>query len=47
MTSAVANATTILDACRDPELFGRWYRSPTWDAWHSFLRALFGQHESV
>jgi hypothetical protein len=33
---------TIVEACGDPELFGRWYRSPTWDAWFTFLRSLFG-----
>src|SRR5579863_6606185 len=34
---------SILDACRDPALFGRWFRDgATWRAWFSFLRALFG-----
>jgi hypothetical protein len=34
--------TTILDACRDPQLFGRWFRRPeTWGAWFGFLAVLF------
>ena len=33
---------TILDACRDPALFGRWLKDPeTWAAWMAFLGALF------
>jgi len=33
---------TILDAIRDPALFGPWFRDPsTWRAWFSFLAALF------
>ena len=33
----------ILDACRDPKLFGPWFRKPgTWAAWWAFLAALFG-----
>ncbi len=36
-------AVTILEACRDPALFERWFRRPeTWRAWFAFLRALFG-----
>jgi hypothetical protein len=35
-------ATTIIDACRDPELFGRWFRRPeTWQSWFGFLAILF------
>jgi hypothetical protein len=34
---------TILDACRDRELFGRWFRNAeTWRSWFVFLKALFG-----
>jgi hypothetical protein len=34
---------TILDAIRDPALFGPWFRDPaTWRAWLAFLAALFG-----
>jgi hypothetical protein len=37
-----APATTIIDVCRDPALFARWFRNPeTWRAWFVFLRALF------
>ncbi len=33
----------ILDACRDQELFGNWFRDrSTWRSWFVFLRALFG-----
>jgi hypothetical protein len=33
---------TILDAIRDPSLFGPWFRDPsTWRAWFAFLAALF------
>lgn len=35
-------AVTILDAARDPNLFGPWFRKPeTWSAWFAFLSALF------
>jgi hypothetical protein len=34
---------TILDACQDPELFGRYFRNrETWQAWFAWLSALFG-----
>ncbi len=34
---------TILDACNDPALFARWFKTPeTWQAWFAFLRVLFG-----
>ena len=34
---------TIVDACRDPHLFGPWFRRrETWGPWFSFLAALFG-----
>lgn len=33
---------TILDAMRDPGLFGRWFDSPSWRAWRTFLASLFG-----
>jgi hypothetical protein len=33
----------ILDAVRDPQIFGPWFRnSESWQAWTSFLAALFG-----
>jgi hypothetical protein len=36
-------AATIIDACADGELFGRWFRtSESWQSWFAFLRALFG-----
>jgi hypothetical protein len=39
----MAPATTIIDVCRDPELFAGWFRDPaTWRSWLVFLRALFG-----
>jgi hypothetical protein len=39
----MAPATTIIDVCRDPELFAGWFRDPaTWRSWFVFLRALFG-----
>ena len=32
----------IVDACRDPELFGPWFKVPaTWAPWWAFLAALF------
>jgi hypothetical protein len=33
---------TILQAMRDPNLFGRWFSGPSWDRWRVFLAALFG-----
>ena len=39
----MAPATTIIDVCRDPELFAGWFRdAATWRSWFVFLRALFG-----
>jgi hypothetical protein len=32
----------ILDALDDPNVFGGFFRSGTWDAWRVFLAALFG-----
>lgn len=32
----------ILDAMRDPKVFGAHFRGPTWKAWYGFLAALFG-----
>jgi len=33
---------TLPQACRDPNLFGPWFRDPeTWGAWRAFLAALF------
>jgi phage terminase large subunit-like protein len=38
-----APAISIIDACSDPALFGRWFRDPqTWRSWLVFLRSLFG-----
>jgi hypothetical protein len=40
---ASQGAVSILDACRDPELFGPWFRKrSTWRAWFTFLHVLFG-----
>jgi hypothetical protein len=34
---------TIIDACQDEELFAQWFRDKaTWQAWFSFIAALFG-----
>jgi hypothetical protein len=33
---------TILEAMQDEQLFGRWFRGPSWDRWRAFLAALFG-----
>ena len=34
---------TIIETCRDGELFGRWFRDrATWAAWFTYLAALFG-----
>jgi hypothetical protein len=41
--TAPAPAISIIEACGDPVLFGRWFRTPeTWRAWFVFLKALFG-----
>ena len=32
---------TILDAIRDPQLFGRWFAEPTWRRWFVALAAIF------
>jgi hypothetical protein len=33
----------ILQACEDPELFGRWFKDEaTWRSWFTFLKVLFG-----
>jgi hypothetical protein len=32
---------TILDAMADPRIFGKWFASPSWNAWKAFLAALF------
>ncbi|MCH8269428.1 MAG: hypothetical protein IH846_18170 [Acidobacteria bacterium] len=37
-----APGITILDAMRDPLLFGPWFKDGTWDSWMVFLSALFG-----
>lgn len=33
---------SILDAVRDPNLFGQWFRAATWEAWFALLALLFG-----
>jgi hypothetical protein len=33
---------TILDLMDDPQVFGPWFRGPSWGAWRVFLRVLFG-----
>jgi hypothetical protein len=33
---------TILEAMDDPELFGPWFKGPTWDPWRAWLAAIFG-----
>jgi hypothetical protein len=33
---------SILDAMSDPELFGEWFRGPSWDTWRAVLKATFG-----
>src|SRR4051794_29093475 len=38
-----APSISIVDACEDVELFGRWFRDrTTWAAWLAFIAALFG-----
>jgi hypothetical protein len=34
---------TLLEALRDPNLFGRHFRGPSWRAWKAFLAALFAE----
>ena len=36
------NSISIIEAMRDPALFGPWFRANSWDAWVSFLASLFG-----
>jgi hypothetical protein len=38
----VKPSIAILDAMSDQNLFGRWFRGPSWDAWRTLLAALFG-----
>jgi hypothetical protein len=33
---------TILDLMDDPQVFGPWFRGPSWRAWRVFLTVLFG-----
>lgn len=33
---------TIIEAMRDPKLFGPWFKGSSWDNWQVFLKALFG-----
>jgi len=37
-----SGAFTIIDAMRDPALFGPWFKGDSWTAWRAFLAALFG-----
>lgn len=37
-----ASVLSIIDVCQDPDLFGPWFKGPTWTAWFVFLRVLFG-----
>ena len=34
-------ATSIIQAMKDKELFGQWFRDKTWANWKVFLKALF------
>ncbi len=36
-----AAALTITDCLDDPELFGPWFRGPTWNNWRSVLKACY------
>ena len=33
---------SLLQAMEDPNLFGRWFSGPSWNAWKVFIAALFG-----
>ena len=33
---------TILDAMREPALFGRWFAADSWNRWRILIAALFG-----
>ena len=33
---------TIIDAMREPQLFGSWFKGESWESWRVFLKALFG-----
>src|SRR5271155_4160784 len=40
---APVDVPTIVECCRDQDLFGQWFRRPqTWGAWLAFLAVLFG-----
>jgi hypothetical protein len=32
---------SIIDICQDPDLFGPWFKGPSWAPWFTFLRAMF------
>lgn len=34
---------TFAEACRDPELFGEWFKADTWAVWRVIDKALFGE----
>lgn len=38
----VKKSLSILDAVRDPNLFGQWFRGASWEAWFALLALLFG-----
>jgi hypothetical protein len=41
--SAARPPVTIIDACRDPEIFGPWFKDArTWASWFVVLKAMFG-----
>jgi hypothetical protein len=44
VTKATPTATTptILEAMSHPQVFGPFFKGPSWDAWKAFLAALFG-----
>lgn len=40
-TPAPIRGTTIIDAMNDPNLFGPFFRGPSYDMWRAYLKALF------
>jgi hypothetical protein len=32
---------SIIDVCQDPDLFGPWFKGPSWVAWFVFLKTMF------
>ncbi len=33
---------SVIDACRDADIFGRWFEGPSWTNWFVFLKVVFG-----